>query len=218
MDLYIVLGVQRGATPGEIKRAYRRLARRYHPDINPGDREAATRFRQILEAYETLIDPDRRRRYDTGATSAPRERGRRVRLCRIRFLERHRRRTRDDVRRSVRGCVLAPLRPRPRRLGASTAPISISRQVSPSTKRGRALQWPVTAHAAGDLPLLRGLGLPSHRRITLRGVRRVRRRALGARAHGVLEELSALRRDRPAAATGVRDAVTGRASRRARNR
>jgi molecular chaperone DnaJ len=66
MDLYIVLGVQRGASPGEIKRAYRRLARRYHPDINPGDREAAGRFRQILEAYETLIDPDRRRRYDSG--------------------------------------------------------------------------------------------------------------------------------------------------------
>jgi molecular chaperone DnaJ len=66
MDLYIVLGVQRGASPGEIKRAYRRLARRYHPDINPGDREAAARFRQILEAYETLIDPDRRRRYDSG--------------------------------------------------------------------------------------------------------------------------------------------------------
>lgn len=68
MDLYIVLGVQRSASPGEIKRAYRRLARRYHPDINPGDREAASRFREILDAYETLIDPDRRRRYDSGST------------------------------------------------------------------------------------------------------------------------------------------------------
>ncbi len=66
MDLYIVLGVQREATPGDIKRAYRRLARRWHPDINPGDRDAAIRFRQVLEAYETLIDPDRRRRYDAG--------------------------------------------------------------------------------------------------------------------------------------------------------
>ena len=66
MDLYVVLGVQRAATPGEIKRAYRRLARRYHPDINRGDREAASRFRQISEAYETLSDPDRRRRYDSG--------------------------------------------------------------------------------------------------------------------------------------------------------
>ena len=66
MDLYIVLGIERGAPAGEIKRAYRRLARRLHPDINPGDREAEARFRQVLEAYETLIDPDRRRRYDTG--------------------------------------------------------------------------------------------------------------------------------------------------------
>jgi molecular chaperone DnaJ len=73
MDFYIVLGVQRGASPGEIKRAYRRLARRYHPDINPGDREAAARFRQILDAYETLIDPDRRRRYDSGSSPSQAE-------------------------------------------------------------------------------------------------------------------------------------------------
>lgn len=64
MDFYIVLGVTRGASLNEIKRAYRRLARRYHPDINPGDRMAAAQFRQISEAYETLSDPDRRRRYD----------------------------------------------------------------------------------------------------------------------------------------------------------
>lgn len=66
MDFYIVLGLQREATTAEIKRAYRRLARRFHPDINPGDREAAARFRQIVDAYETLVDPDRRRRYDAG--------------------------------------------------------------------------------------------------------------------------------------------------------
>jgi len=70
MDLYIVLGVQQGATESEIKRAYRRLARRYHPDINPGDQTAAARFHQILEAYETLIDPARRSRYDAGHPSA----------------------------------------------------------------------------------------------------------------------------------------------------
>ena len=64
MDLYVVLGVERGATPGDIKRAYKRLARRYHPDINPGDRMAAAQFQRIAEAYETLSDPDRRRRYD----------------------------------------------------------------------------------------------------------------------------------------------------------
>ncbi len=71
MDLYILLGVEREASGAEIKRAYRRLARRFHPDINPGDREAAARFEQILDAYETLIDPDRRRSYDSGQTSRP---------------------------------------------------------------------------------------------------------------------------------------------------
>jgi molecular chaperone DnaJ len=67
MDLYVVLGLQHGATDSDIKRAYRRLARRFHPDINPGDHTAEARFRQILEAYETLIDPERRSRYDSGA-------------------------------------------------------------------------------------------------------------------------------------------------------
>jgi len=66
MDLYVVLGLPPGASDADIKRAYRRLARRFHPDINPGDRTAAMRFRQIAEAYETLIDPDRRLRYDSG--------------------------------------------------------------------------------------------------------------------------------------------------------
>ena len=66
MDLYVVLGVRQGATEAEIKRAYRRLARQCHPDINPGDRTAEGRFRQILEAYEILTDPDRRSRHDAG--------------------------------------------------------------------------------------------------------------------------------------------------------
>lgn len=66
MDLYVILGLPHGASDADIKRAYRRLARRYHPDINPGDRTAEARFRQILQAYETLIDPERRHRYDLG--------------------------------------------------------------------------------------------------------------------------------------------------------
>jgi molecular chaperone DnaJ len=70
VDFYIVLGIERSAPAGEIKRAYKRLARRLHPDINPGDREAEARFRQVLDAYETLMDPDRRRRYDAGQLSA----------------------------------------------------------------------------------------------------------------------------------------------------
>jgi molecular chaperone DnaJ len=70
IDLYIVLGLERGATPADVKRAYKRLARKYHPDINPGDQMAAAHFRQISEAYETLSDPDRRRRYDANGTVA----------------------------------------------------------------------------------------------------------------------------------------------------
>lgn len=66
MDLFVVLGLTHGASETEIKRAYRRLARRFHPDINPGDRTAEARFRQILDAYETLIDPARRARYESG--------------------------------------------------------------------------------------------------------------------------------------------------------
>src|SRR5579862_331865 len=70
MDFYIVLGLERDASPGDVKRAYKRLARRFHPDINPGDRMAAQQFRQIAEAYETLSDPERRRRYDTVGVAA----------------------------------------------------------------------------------------------------------------------------------------------------
>lgn len=66
MDFYVVLGVRRGASDHDIRRAYKRLARQFHPDINPGDRQAATRFRDISAAYETLTDPDRRSRYDAG--------------------------------------------------------------------------------------------------------------------------------------------------------
>jgi molecular chaperone DnaJ len=70
MDLYALLGLASGATPADIKRAYRRLSRRYHPGINPGDRAAAALFQRISEAFETLADPDRRRSYDAGAAPA----------------------------------------------------------------------------------------------------------------------------------------------------
>src|SRR5216683_1663712 len=70
MDLYVLLGLERGATLADVKRAYKRLARKYHPDINPGDRMAAAQFRQIAEAYETLSDVERRRRYDATGSIA----------------------------------------------------------------------------------------------------------------------------------------------------
>lgn len=64
-DPYDVLGVDRNASGEEIKRAYRTLARRYHPDVNPGDAAAEAHFKEVSAAYETLSDPERRRRYDT---------------------------------------------------------------------------------------------------------------------------------------------------------
>ena len=70
MDLYVILGVERSASAGDLKRAYRRLARKYHPDINPGDRETAAVFRRMTEAYETLVDPERRRDYDAHGLAA----------------------------------------------------------------------------------------------------------------------------------------------------
>ncbi len=73
MDFYVILGLERGATMGDVKRAYKRLARRFHPDINPGDRTAEAQFRRIAEAYETLIDPDRRSQYDATGRSTPQE-------------------------------------------------------------------------------------------------------------------------------------------------
>src|SRR5438477_6182215 len=63
-DFYQILGVKRDAKPEEIKKAYRRLARKYHPDVNPGDKSAEERFKRITEAHEVLSDPKKRQVYD----------------------------------------------------------------------------------------------------------------------------------------------------------
>jgi curved DNA-binding protein len=63
-DYYKILGVSRSATERELKQAYRRLARQHHPDVNPGDKSAEEKFKQINEAYEVLSDKDDRRKYD----------------------------------------------------------------------------------------------------------------------------------------------------------
>mgnify|MGYP006192612917 CR=1 FL=1 len=63
-DYYSTLGVAKTATEKEIKQAYRKLARKHHPDVNPNDKSAETRFKELNEAYEVLGDPAKRKKYD----------------------------------------------------------------------------------------------------------------------------------------------------------
>src|SRR3989442_2636992 len=82
-DYYSTLGVAKTATEKEIKQAYRKLARKHHPDVNPGDKSAERRFKEIQQAYDALGDPENRKKYDQfgkaafeqGATG-PRQRAR----------------------------------------------------------------------------------------------------------------------------------------------
>src|SRR5581483_4187336 len=64
-DYYKILGVAKSASAEDIKKAYRRLARKYHPDVNPGDKAAEARFKEVNEAYEVLSNPAQREKYDT---------------------------------------------------------------------------------------------------------------------------------------------------------
>src|SRR5512145_2476018 len=63
-DYYSVLGVSKTASDKEIKQAFRKLARKYHPDVNPGDKGAEAKFKEVNEANEVLSDPEKRKKYD----------------------------------------------------------------------------------------------------------------------------------------------------------
>ena len=112
MDFYVILGVPQEASTADIKRAYRRLARRYHPGVNPGDRAAEEMFQRIAEAYETLVDPGRRRQYDTAGSARRRARGVGVVHVRgVRFFCREARAAGVDVHRVVRRRAASGVRP-----------------------------------------------------------------------------------------------------------
>ena len=63
-DYYEVLGLQKGASEDEIKKAFRKMAMKYHPDKNPGNKEAEEKFKEVNEAYSVLSDPDKKSKYD----------------------------------------------------------------------------------------------------------------------------------------------------------
>ena len=205
MDFYAILGVTREATVDDVKRAYRRLARRFHPDINPGDELAALRFKEIALAYETLIDPDSRRRYDlVGHRVEPPEMPG-VGFEGFDFTASVHANSAIHVRRSVRRRVQARAsaggrRLRTRRRSASDDDAVLRKRPAGRRTRGR-------GDAARSLRHLQWDRRARWRGIAVRAVSGQRGAAIGAGAHGLFETVSDLRRQwrgAPAALRRVR--------------
>ena len=194
MDFYIVLGLERAA----VWRHQARLQAacpRYHPDINPGDRLAEAQFRQIAEAYETLIDPDTPAPLRLDRIGQRADRTGTLRIRRVRFFRQRQWIGGLDVRRFVRR------RARPARRAPSGSERR-SRRRSPSDDHDRVRSGgsrrpaPADRDAAGALPDVPRRGLAAGGRDALSLVLGSRYRQVGARAHGVLENLPAVRRHR----------------------
>ncbi len=172
-DYYKTLGVDKKATPEEIKKAYRKLARQYHPDRNPGDKEAEARFKEISQAHDVLGDPEKRKQYDSGAGpfatgAGPGGRLRRLRQLRLRRLldGRHplepvrrlrqrprgvRTKPRAETRRRPRGAGVDLLRPGGRRRAGAAAGADARQPARPATAPA-----PSPAPTPSVCPQLRG--------------------------------------------------------------
>src|SRR5580704_15451514 len=192
MDLYVILGVEREATLADVKRAYKRLARRYHPDINPGDRMAAAHFRQIAEAYETLSDPDRRRRYDATGTAIEIDGGSAYGFEGFDFTVSV---AGSDA--STFGDLFADVFQRDPAgdTGAAERGVDLHQEMTldfDEAMRGGRRSLNVPRH-----------GPPVDCRNALHALSRHRHREIGAGTHGVLEAVHALRRIRPPASGAV---------------
>src|SRR4029078_7786716 len=197
MDLYALLGLAPGASPADIKRAFRRLSRRYHPDINPGDRAAEALFRKISEAYETLVDPDPRRTYDEGG-SRPEQGGATFEFTGFDFSA-GAHGTQASTFTELFAEVLYTIG-EPRRRGPSPdwaarqRPSRAGRRHSrdhlrPLRRLDARRRTPDRGDAAGGVRRVPRRRIDSHAGRALRAVPRRRQGAVGARPHGVHQEL-----------------------------
>ena len=164
-DLYKVLGVSKKASDEEIKKAYRKLARKYHPDRNPDDPVAEEKFKEVSAAHDTLADPEKRKEYDAGGMfggfgggqGGPEPFGGGGPQGRLRQ-RRPRRHPRRDVRRPRRRAAGSPSRSRaatskPRSASASTRPSTAPRSASRCPRRSAARPVTAAAPSPGTSPV-----------------------------------------------------------------
>ena len=162
-DYYKTLGVGKGASDEEIKKAYRKLARQYHPDRNPGDKKAEEKFKEISQAHDVLSDPEKRKAYDRGQGPLGGFAERQLRPGRVRRrVQRHPlepvRRWRDRHRRTARRRPRADRR-RPQRHGAQTQGRDLETEVSLTFDQAvHGAQVPLSVPTSQPCPTCHGTG------------------------------------------------------------
>ena len=187
MDFYIILGLERARRSTTSSARTGGWRGRYHPDINPGDRTAAAQFRQIAEAYETLSDPDRRRRYDAAGHAPRLPEAATFGFEGFDFSVERERVGGADVRRSVRR-VLQQRRRRDRTARRARRAICISAIALSFEEAMRGGQRDADGDAPGALPALSGPGPAAGRGARLRCTATARRRSKSARGHMVFSK------------------------------